>query len=80
MPVFTPNGSKSWLFLSAGISPNPLKTMAGALLGWGAIWWLLCRMAYVEGGDIVMDATALALQSKYERFWLNSRSILQPLT
>lgn len=28
-------------------------------------------MAYVEGGDIVTDATALALQSKDERFWLN---------
>lgn len=28
-------------------------------------------MAYVEGGDIVTDATALALQSKDKGFWLN---------
>lgn len=71
MPVFTPNRSESWLFLNAGISPNPLKTVAGVSLGWGAVWWLLYRMACVQGGDIAMDATALALQSEDERFWLS---------
>lgn len=60
LPAFAPRWSKIPLFLNAGVSPNPLKTVAGTLLIWGAVWWLLYRMACIRDGGIVVDATMLA--------------------